>query len=90
MTENTEDRFQIRGTGAEATGYPSTMIAANLDRRAELPILSIGRDATYDFGFRKSDLNEIDPPMYSFLWDMKEPTKIADSLASWIKWTERA
>ncbi len=66
-----------------------TLIAANSDRESDFPILSIARDATYDFGFQKSDLSKADPPIYSFAWEMEKPEQVADSLSDWIIWTEQ-
>jgi len=66
-----------------------TLIAANSNRGPDFPIVSIARDAIYDFGFKKSDLKMEDPPIYSFTWEMGKPEKIASSFSAWIKWAEK-
>ena len=78
-------RFIVFSAG-EGIHPDETLIAANSDRGSDFPILSIARDATYDFGFQKSDLSKADPPVYSFAWELEKPEQVADSFSDWIKW----
>jgi hypothetical protein len=58
--------FMLYSAG-EGMHSEETLLRANLDRAPQFPLLSIGRDASYDFGFRKGDLSLNDCPIYFYI-----------------------
>jgi hypothetical protein len=66
-----------------------TLIAANTGIAPDCPLLNIGRDATYSFGFRKNDLRKPDPPVYVYIHEEGTTEEIAPNLASWLVWAKQ-
>jgi len=64
-----------------------TLVAANSNQ--DHPLLNIGRDATFDFGFKKGDLSKPDPPVYSYFYETGETDLVAKSFTEWIQWAEK-
>jgi hypothetical protein len=63
-----------------------TLLAANAGIDPDCPLLNIGRDATYSFGFRKNNLHTPNPPVCVYIHAEGTAEEIAPNLASWLVW----
>lgn len=63
-----------------------TLLAANRDRPADVPLLLIGRDAFEEFGFLKGELVAPKPtsPLYFWQHETETTIQLADSFAAFI------
>lgn len=61
-----------------------TLVSANTDREPGYPLLNIGRDATNEFGFLKTDLTKGIPPVYFLFHETGELDRVAESFVEFI------
>ncbi len=65
--------------------HPSeTLVASNRSLPVEHPLFIIGRTASEDFGFMKSDLQLSSPAVYIYRHEIRRLTKIADSFEDFL------
>ena len=84
----TDKRFIIYSAG-KGVHPEETLLASNQNRPLTYPLFNIARDATYEFGFKKDELNTENPTVYAYIRDYDELDKIAETFEEFLSWMER-